>query len=189
MPDPTGETPTPPPSGETPQNPPGATPTAEEIAELRTALKRANAESADRRKKLDQLEADEKTRNEAQLSEVEKERKLRTAAETKLTQQAQAMRERAIRHAVEIEASRANFIDPADAIALADLSAIQYDDDAGTVSGADAVVKALAKAKPHLVKQATLAPNINGAAGGKGSMTSIDEAVARKRASGDYVPI
>lgn len=175
--------------GGTPQTPPSATPGANELEELRAALKRANAESAERRKRLDQLEADEKKRNEAQMSEVEKANKRAETAEARLAAQGQALRERSIRHAVEIEASKAGFIDPADAAALADLSGVQYDEGTGQVSGVDAAVKALAKVKPHLVKQGTPPPNIDGRAGGKGTLTgSQDELIQRKRASGNYTP-
>lgn len=188
--DATGEMPTPNTSGVTPQTPSSETQTTNEVEELRAALKRANAESAERRKRLEQLEADEKKRNDAQLTEVEKATKRADAAEARLAEQAKAMRERSIRHAVEIEASRAGFIAPDDAAVLADLSGVQYDETTGQVSGVDAAVKALAKAKPHLVKQSAPAPNIDGRAGGKGTLTgNQDELIQRKRASGNYTPL
>lgn len=190
MPDATGEMPTQNNSGVTPQTSPSETQATNDLEELRAALKRANAESADRRKRLEQLEAEEKKRSEAQLSEVEKATKRAEAAEAKLTAQMQTLRTQAIRHAVEAEASKAGFIDPADATALADMSAVQYDEDTGKVIGADAAVKALSKAKSHLVKQGTPPPNIDGRAGGKGTLTgTADELIQRKRASGNYTPI
>lgn len=177
------------PNGENGENQtqPGAMPESE-LETLRAALRKANAEAADRRKKLEQMEAAEKRKADAQLSEVEQAKKRADEAEAKLEAMQSSMRDRAIRHAIEIEASKAGFADPSDAVALADISAVQYDDD-GKVSGADAAVKALAKAKPHLVKAAQPPPNTNGRDGGKAQGPSMDEIVARKRSSGMYTPI
>lgn len=174
-------------SGENPQPATGGKSDAE-LDTLKAALRKANAEAAERRKRIEQLEADEKRRADEQLSEVEKAVKRAAAAEAELESMRATLRERAIRYAVESEAARAGFVDPADAVALADLTAVQYDD--GTVTGAESVVKALAKAKPHLLKVAQPAPpNTNGRDGGKSQGTSIDEIIARKRASGMYTPI
>lgn len=173
-------------NGEIPTQP-GAMPESE-LETLRAALRKANAESAERRKKLEQMEDAEKRKADAQLSEVEQAKKRADEAEAKLEAMQSSMRDRAIRHAIEIEASKAGFADPSDAVALADISAVQYDDD-GKVSGADAAVKALAKAKPHLVKAAQPPPNTNGRDGGKSQGPSLDDIIARKRASGNYAPL
>lgn len=72
MSDETGEMPT----GETEQS--EATPPIDLQKELeltRIALKKANAEAAQRRKLLDQIEAEKKARDEAELSEIDKLRK------------------------------------------------------------------------------------------------------------------
>lgn len=72
MSDETGEMPT----GETEQS--EVTPTIDLQKELdltRAALKKANAEAAQRRKLLDQIEAEKKARDEAELSEIDKLRK------------------------------------------------------------------------------------------------------------------
>ena len=180
--------------GENPQNPPGATLDAAQlqaqVGQLQDALKKANREAAERRKKLEELEAVEQRKTEAQLSEVEKANKRADEAAAKLEALQASMRDRAIRHAVEIEAARQNFIDPADALALADLASVQYSDDDGKVTGVDTAIKALAKAKPHLVKPAQNQPaNLNGRDGGKAQGATIDDLVARKRASGVYTPI
>lgn len=162
-----------------------------QLAQIQDALKKANREAAERRKKLEEFEAAETQRKEAQLSEVEKANKRAEEAAARFEALQSAMRDRAIRHAVEIEASRQGFIDPADAIALADMAAVQYSDDDGKVTGADAVVKALAKAKPHLVRTAQNPPaNLNGRDGGKAQGgATMDELIARKRGSGMYTPI
>jgi len=112
---------------------------AAELEKTRAALKAANAESAARRKKLEAFEAsgDELTRLKAEVAEAK-------AA----TQAAQAqVRQTAIRFAVELEAGRLNFQDPADALTLADLTAVQVDD-AGTVTGASEAVKAWPTSAP-----------------------------------------
>lgn len=174
--------------GENPQAQSGGTPESE-LESLRVALRKANAEAAERRKRIEQLEAAEKRKADAQLTEIEQAVKRAEDAEAKLQATQAAMRDRAVRHAVEIEASKAGFADPSDAIALADLGAIVYDDDTGNVTGADAAVKALAKVKPHLLKQQTPPPNTNGRDGGKSQGVTLDELIARKRASGMYTPI
>ncbi len=61
-----------------------------------------------------------------------------------------------IRHAVEMAAIEMQFIDPSDAYALSDLSEVTVED--GKVTGVDEALKALKKAKPHLVRQ-TPKPN------------------------------
>ena len=190
-------------SGETPNNnggqdggTPGAggegQPTAEqlaaELASLRAALRAANAESMTRRKKLDELEAAEEERKAAQLSEVEKAKKAQADAEAKARATEERLRTAAIRNAVVLAASKANFYDPEDAFRLADLAEVQVADD-GTVTGVDNALKTLTKAKPHLVKVASGGGEINSTAAGRQTRPSADELVRQKRASGAYTPI
>ncbi len=168
-------------------------PTAEqlaaELASLRAALKAANAESMTRRKKLDELEAAEEERKAAQLSEVEKARKAQADAEAKAMATEERLRTAAIRNAVVLAASKANFYDPEDAFRLADLAEVQVADD-GTVTGVDNALKTLTKAKPHLVKTTSSGGGeINSTAAGRQTRPSSDELVQRKRASGSYTPI
>lgn len=167
-------------------------PTAEqlaaELASLRAALRAANAESMTRRKKLDELEAAEEERKAAQLSEVEKARKAQADAEAKAMATEERLRTAAIRSAVVLAASKANFYDPEDAFRLADLAEVQVADD-GTVTGVDNALKALTKAKPHLVKTTNGGGEINSTTTGRQTRPSPDELVQRKRASGSYTPI
>jgi len=118
---------------------------AVELEKTRAALKAANAESAARRKKLEAFEAfdDELSRVKAELAQAKAD-----AEQTKA-----AARAAAIRHAVELAAGNLNFQDPADALTLADLTAVQVDD-AGAVTGAAEAVKALAEKRPYLLKPA-----------------------------------
>ena len=152
------------PNGENGQ--PTAEQLATELASLRAALKAANAESMTRRKKLDELEAAEEERKAAQLSEVEKARKAQADAEAKALATEERLRTAAIRNAVVLAASKANFYDPEDAFRLADLAEVQVADD-GTVTGVDNALKALTKAKPHLVRVASGGGEINSTAAGR----------------------
>ena len=173
--------------------PESAQPTADqvtaELAELRKALKAANAESMSRRKRLEELEAAEEERKAAQLSEIDKALKAKADAETRAQAAEERMRTAAIRNAVVLAATRANFHDAEDAFRLADLEGVQIGDD-GKVSGVEEALKALAKAKPHLVRQAASASGeINSTAAGRQTRPAADELIQRKRAQGGYVPI
>lgn len=169
-----------------------AQPTAEqvaaELAELRKALKAANAESMSRRKRLEELEAAEEERKAAQMSEIDKALKAKADAEARAQAAEERMRTAAIRNAVVLAATRANFYDPEDAFRLADLDAVQIGDD-GKVAGVEEALKTLAKTKPHLVKQAATSGEINSTAAGRQTRPSADELIERKRAQGGYVPI
>ena len=118
---------------------------AAELERTRAALKAANAESAARRKKLEAYQAfdDELSRVKAELADA------RAAADSAKAQARQA----AIQFAVELEAGKQKFQDPADALSLADLSAVQVADN-GAVTGAAEAVKALADKRPYLLKPA-----------------------------------
>lgn len=174
------------PNGENGQ--PTAEQLAAELASLRAALKAANAESMTRRKKLDELEAAEEERKAAQLSEVEKAKKAQADAEARARATEERLRTAAIRNAVVLAASKANFYDPEDAFRLADLATVQVADD-GAVTGVDDAIKTLARAKPHLVKVASGGGEINSTAAGRQTRPSADELVKQKRASGTYTPI
>ena len=118
---------------------------AAELEKTRAALKAANAESAARRKKLEAYEAfdEELGRLKTELSQ----------ARTETEQVRSNAKATAIRYAVEAAAGSLNFQDPADALTLADLTAVQVADD-GAVTGAAEAVKALADKRPYLLKPA-----------------------------------
>ena len=122
-----------------------------ELTEIRKALKKANAEVAERRKALEAYETAEKQRKEAEMSEVEKAQK--QAAEIKAAYEAlqtQLQTEKR-RGAVTLAATAANFHNPADAFAFLADDAVTITDD-GKVEGVDEAIKELAKARPYLVK-------------------------------------
>jgi multidrug efflux pump subunit AcrA (membrane-fusion protein) len=151
-----------PPVEESEQGPSEGTPAtlAEAQAELeraRAALRKANRESAERRRRLQELETAETARRQAELTETERLKQQLADAQAQ-AQQAQAQaRETLIRTAVEMAAARAGFQTPADALALADLSGVSVDD-AGQVQGVEAAIKALAKDRAYLLK--TQSPGI-----------------------------
>lgn len=146
---------------------------AEEVERLRVALKRANAEAAERRHKLDAFEEKERKQREAQMSELEKAQQRAEEAEQGLVALRADLEKRAVRHAVEMTATALRFYDPADAYALADLAKIEIDAD-GQVAGVEAALKALAKAKPHLVKAEQVA-NLNAQQRSSGNTYDEDE--------------
>lgn len=112
-----------------------------------------------------------KETQEANKSELEKEKAARAQAEAA----AKAAKERAdktlITAEIKVLAIQAGFVDPADAVALVDRSGISVDDK-GSITGAKEAIEALKKAKPHLVGksgQGTVGGGSNPAGGGGGS--------------------
>jgi len=141
----------------------GETPVVEtgnEVEQLRAALKKANAEAAERRHKLTQYEEAERKRAEAEMSEAEKASKRLAEAQARADELENRMRGVLVRHAVEMAAATMRFHDPADAFALADLSNVKNDED-GNVEGVTDALKALAKSKPHLIRGAEPPANLN----------------------------
>ena len=161
---------------------------AAELERVKAALKAANSESMTRRKRLEELEAAEAERAAAQLSEVEKAKRLAADAEAKAQAAEERLRTARLRNAVVVAASKLNFYDPEDAFRLADLGDAQVGDD-GKVTGVEDALKALAKTKPHLVKAAGTAGSLNSTEGGRQSRPSNDEVLRQKRAAGGYAPI
>lgn len=130
-------------------------PTVEELLaerdKIAAALKEANKEAADRRKKLDAFEAAEKARNEAAMSEAEKTAKRASELEAKLNEAAAELNETKILAAIEREATRLGFADTSDAAVMIDRKAIAID--GKNVTGVKEALEALAKTKPYLLKQ------------------------------------
>jgi hypothetical protein len=178
---------------ETPGTDPQASMTPEELrAELektRKDLKTANAESAARRKKLEEIETEESKRKEAEMTEVQKAEKRAADAETAAKAVQERFKANAIKSAVKLAAVKAGFRDPEDALRNADLSGVSVDD-ADNVVGADDAVKALATAKPYLVDDGKIpAPDINSGAGGRPQPLTPEQLAAQKRPTdGMYQP-
>jgi DNA repair exonuclease SbcCD ATPase subunit len=160
-----------------------------ELERTRAALKTANKEAAERRKKLEEIESSEAKRKESELSEVQRAAKRAEEAEKSLQQTKERYRVNAIRNEIKLYAQNAGFVDTNDAIALVDMSGVDFDETSDKVTGAKEAIDALAKAKPHLLKQPekTLAPNINSSGGGPRPPITNEQLVERKRLTGDYV--
>lgn len=177
------------PGGEMPA---GGDPTAVELAaeleRVRQALKAANSESMTRRKRLEELEAAEAKRAQAELSEIDKAKRAQADAEARAAAADERLRTAMIRNAVVVAASKASFYDPEDAFRLADLEGVQIGED-GRVTGVEEALKALAKVKPHLVKALTAAGELNATAAGRATRPSAEETIRQKRAAGGYTPI
>ena len=132
-----------------------------ELEKVRKALKDTNAESAGRRKRLEELEAAEQARQLANLSETEKQAH---AAEA-LKQQAADLQktievmqrehqEERVKYEVMLHASGLGIVSPEAAVKLMDWNEIEYDD-SGKPKNVDAALKSLLKSYPFLSKQDT----------------------------------
>ena len=150
-----------------------ASDTAAELERTRKALKDANAESAKRRKRLEELEAAEAERAAANLSEAEK----LTAELAKATARADAAQARldaelikgaAANAAVALQTPFASADALADAVSLGAFSSLAIGDD-GAIPGMNEAIKQLAKQRPYLFGTAQpQAPDINAGARGNG---------------------
>ena len=145
------------PAPETGAGAPDAAVMASELETVRKALKAANAEAADRRKKLDAFEQAEQARKEAEMSEVEKALKRATDAEAALQAERGARQAATLKHAVAVAAIAAGFHNPDDAWAFLPQGAVTLGDDE-QAQGVEDALKELARAKPYLVKAAQPAP-------------------------------
>ena len=110
---------------------------------------------------LKALVSDYRAAQDAQLSELEKANRRAEALEAEKARIAQekdqlaaTMRTDRIRHALEIEAARQGYNDPADAYSLIDLGTIKVGED-GAIAGVEEALKELTKAKPYLLKSGT----------------------------------
>ena len=111
-------------------------------------------------------------------------------AEASLKQTKDRYRQNAIRNEIKLYAQNAGFVDTQDAIALADMSGVDFDEANDKVIGAKEAIDALAKAKPHLLKapDKPQAPNINSTGGGPRPPITSEQIIQNKRSSGEYVP-
>jgi transcriptional regulator of heat shock response len=159
-----------------------------ELEQTRAALKAANKEAAERRRRLDEIEGAEAKRKEAEQTEAQKLLARAETAEKHLVETQENARRAAIRGAVLLAAAKNDFVDAEDVYKLADLANVSVGED-NTVTGAEEAVKLLAKNKPHLLKQVQGINNINAQNRGTTSAPTIDDIVQRKRANGGYVPL
>ena len=118
-----------------------------------TSERKTNKDNADKLKKLTDLEAAEQKRKDADLTEAQKQTAKVAQLEKELADRDEKLATTTIRHAVELEAAKQNFQSPEDAYLMADLSDVKIDAD-GKVTGVEEALKAVAKAKPYLLKAA-----------------------------------
>lgn len=156
---------------------------AELVAEresLKKALRDANRESADRRKKLEAYETAEAERKQAEMTEVQKLQAKLEKAEAERTQAQAQANERVIMAELRAQAASMGFTD-LDYAVFKVRGKVTLNDD-GQVEGAEEALKELAKASPVLVKKpsAPLNPGNPGAA-----QTGETPAQQRARIYGD----
>lgn len=140
---------------EQPAEPEQDTTTTEPTDEQRVPLDRfrtVTAENKELRSQLDELAKWKEEQEQAQLSELDRERQAREKAEQQLAET--AARATSLERSVWIRsaASAAGFADPEDAVALIGTDVVEDSDTAAEL------VKALAERKPHLLAGADSGP-------------------------------
>jgi len=137
---------------------------SKELESLRTALKKANAESAKHRHASKELE-DLKARSEAEkLSEKERLEKQLADLQSQHANATRQSQERIINYEVRLQAAQMGIVDPDAAAKLLDWSEIEYDDESGAPTNVQDLLNALTKSKPYLLKTPTSRPATSGGA-------------------------
>ena len=150
------------------------------VARLEAALKERNKEEAARRKKLEALEAAENERAQAALTETEKLAKAKADAEARAAAAEKRAIEIALTAEIRAQAALMGFVDPADAMALVDRSKVEMTD--GGVTGVVDALKALASAKPYMLKRNV--PTIGTTNPGDGASSARETDAERRRRLG-----
>lgn len=118
--------------------------------------KKLRSESASLRRRLKEFEDAKRQQDEASLSEADKlKKRVAELEESERTAQAEARTLR-IRSAVEREAAKRHFADPADAYSLVDRDAIELDE-RGDPTNVGKLLEKLTASKPYLLVQAPAA--------------------------------
>jgi hypothetical protein len=127
-----------------------------ELKNTREALKKINAESAQRRKRLQELEDAQAAAENAKLGETERLKRERDDLARRLAEKEKAesekeaeIREMKIRHAIE-DAAREHFEYPDLVPGMIDRDMVEIDPDTGKVKGAKEAVEKLFKERPGL---------------------------------------
>ena len=158
---------------------------AAELERTRLALTAANKESAGRRKRLEQLEAAETARQQAEMTETDKLKAELAEAKAEAAKAEAHARDTLIRSAFIAEAAKAQVAHPEDVYLLADKSAVDVDE-SGKVAGVAEAVKALVDAGRVPLAGRTPAPNLDGGAGGgdrgngSAKLTALELDLAKK---------
>lgn len=140
---------------------------AAELERVKAALKAANKEAAERRKRLEELEAQDEARRKAEMTEAERLKAEVEQAKKEAEQARTDARATLIRAAFVAEAAKVGASHPEDVYRLADISGIEVGAD-GAVAGVAEQVKALVDAGrvPLTAGGRPLAPKLDGGAGG-----------------------
>lgn len=133
-----------------------------DLASANARIAELNRESADRRRKLDKYEKDEKTRKEAEMSDLEKANGRVSELETAVSQRDAALRTIRIQTATERTASKMKFRDPGDVYRMLkdEISEVEIDEQ-GNSKEIDDKVKNLARVKPYLLDNSKESPDID----------------------------
>lgn len=154
-----------------------------ELAAARKALKEANREAADRRKKLEQYEKAEAERLQAEMTELDKAKAEAEQARKDAETARNEARLTLIRSAFVSEAAKQGAAYPEDVYQLADKSGVEVDD-SGAVTGVAEAVKGLVDSGRIPLAGKAPAPRLDGGAGGgdrsdSGKLTPQELAVAK----------
>lgn len=156
-----------------------------ENEKMRRALKERNAEEAKRRKRIEELEAAEEARKTAEMTELDKMRAEKEAADRRALDADERARLTLIRAAFVSEAAKQGAAYPEDVHRLADLSGVDVDE-TGAVTGVAEAVKSLVDAGRVPLQGKVPAPKLDGGAGGNDrpgtqvKLTAEELEIARK---------
>lgn len=125
-----------------------------DVEAMRRELAEARREAAKYRTTLRKLEQEQQAKVNESLSAEDRYRAELATMQQRLAAAEQASQDRLVRSAVVTAAAKAGFVDPDDAFALVDRGALEISED-GTVTGLDEAIRAIAKAKPYLVRPKT----------------------------------
>ena len=135
-----------------------------ELEKTRKALKETNREAAERRKKLEAYEKAESERQQAEMTELDRMRAEKDAADKRAEAAEARATQTLIRSAFIAEAAKQGATHPADVYALADTSGVEVGED-GTVAGVTEAVKALVDSGRIPLAGRQQAPKLDGGAG------------------------
>ena len=136
--------------------PDGQEPEATEIdvEAMRKELAEARREAAKYRTNLRKYEQEQQAKANESLTAEERYKAELATLQQKLAAAEHAAQDRLVRSSVVTAAAKAGFVDPDDAVALVDRGALEISED-GAVAGVDDAIRAIAKAKPYLVRPKT----------------------------------
>ena len=155
---------------------------SKELADMRAALKKANAEAASSRKRLEALDKAEADRKSAEMTDLQKAQDTIKTLEAERDEIRKQSEQTAIKAAIESEARKLNWARPEVAYKLIeDFSAIEFN--AGKVSGVEAVLKSLTKDYPEQIKRdEVVTTDIDAKKRSQRAAEQVDDATLREEA-------